>query len=163
MRPVEVATPVDLLVLAHVMAASPLLQRYGVTEEGARASLERAAREGDLLLVAREPATADPLGLAWLIVTPAFNVGAYLRLLLVAEDAQGEGLGAQLLQAAEERVRPQANHLYLLCTADNAGARHFYERHGYHLVGSLPGLVRPEMDEILYHKSLRPPSDRLPG
>jgi RimJ/RimL family protein N-acetyltransferase len=55
----------------------------------------------------------------------------------------------------------RANHLYLLATTDNLGARRFYERHGYRHVGDLPDLVWPGLDEALYHKPLRSEGDRF--
>ena len=87
---------------------------------------------------------------------------AYLRLLLVAEAHQRAGVGAALLKAAEAAARAVANHLVLLATTDNAGARRFYERHGYRHVGDLPGLARATLDEALYWKTLRPHGRRLP-
>ncbi|CAN5228956.1 hypothetical protein BH18CHL2_BH18CHL2_06180 [soil metagenome] len=49
---IRAAARSDLPALADLMAASPLLQRYGVTARHARASLAEAMREGDLVLVA---------------------------------------------------------------------------------------------------------------
>jgi ribosomal protein S18 acetylase RimI-like enzyme len=87
------------------------------------------------------------------------NGAAYLRLLLVAEP--GHGLGERLLAAAEAAARERANHLYLLATTDNAAARRFYERRGYRHIGDLPGLVRVDLDEALYHKALRAHAERI--
>jgi GNAT superfamily N-acetyltransferase len=145
------ATPADLPAAARLMADSALLQRYAVTFDGALASLSTALSSGDVLLVLSEP---DLRGFAWLSFAPRIlNGAAYLRLLLVARP--GAGLGARLLAAAEDTSRPLANHLYLLATVDNQGARRFYERHGYRHVGDLPGLVVAGLDEALYHKALR--------
>jgi ribosomal protein S18 acetylase RimI-like enzyme len=66
------------------------------------------------------------------------------------------------LAAAEAAARAVANHLVLLVTTDNAGARRFYGRHGYRRVGRLPGLARAGLDETLYWKTLRPHGRRLP-
>jgi ribosomal protein S18 acetylase RimI-like enzyme len=87
---------------------------------------------------------------------------AYLRLLLVGEERRRAGVGAALLAAAEAAARVVANHLVLLATTDNTGARRFYERHGYRHVGDLPGLARAGLDEALYWKTLRPHGARLP-
>jgi GNAT superfamily N-acetyltransferase len=154
------ATPADFGALAALMTASPLLCRYRVTDASARASLDDARRAGDLLLVGRRD--GRPAGLAWAMRTRILGGGGYLRLLLVADDRQGLGIGAQLLGAVEERVRIWGNHLYLLATVDNSGARRFYERLGYRHVGVLPALVAPGIDEALYHKPLRPIADRPP-
>jgi len=131
------------------MADSPLLQRNRTTEAGALASLESALSAGDALLVSDQPASA----FAWLTFAPRMlNGAAYLRLLLVAQP--GQGVGARLLHEAEHLSGERAKHLYLLVTADNLGARRFYERHGYRHVGDLPGLVWPDLDEALYYKTL---------
>ncbi|HEV8676051.1 MAG TPA: GNAT family N-acetyltransferase [Methylomirabilota bacterium] len=154
------ATAEDLPVLAELMAASSLLLRYGTTRDTALAALVRARRAGDVLLTGR-PAGAPPRGLAWVIPSRILTGAAYLRLLLVAPSEQRTGLGARLLAAAENRARGGANHLVLLVTADNTGARRFYERHEYRHVGDLPDFARPGLAEALYQKALRPPADRL--
>ncbi|MGH7318177.1 MAG: GNAT family N-acetyltransferase, partial [Candidatus Rokuibacteriota bacterium] len=152
----------DLPRLAALLAASPLLRRYGVTHEAALQALERARGAGDLLLVAGASGGLAE-GLAWVIASPMLAGAAYLRLLLVAESAQGSGLGARLLAAAEGGARERANHMFLLVTADNAGARRFYERWGYRHVGDLPEHAVASIHEALYHKALRPHGERIPA
>ena len=52
----------------------------------------------------------------------------------VAPWAQGRGVGALLLQAGEEAIRANGcAEARLECVAANAGARRFYERHGWRL------------------------------
>jgi len=158
------ASAADLRALAGLMANSPLLARYRVAYGAALASLEDAHAAGDALLVAHVPDAASAgivliAGFAWVAFAPRVLGGAaYLRLLLVAGGWQGQGLGARLLEVAERVAAERANHLYLLATTDNTGARRFYVRHGYRHVGDLPGLVWPDLDEALYHKPLRPRS-----
>jgi len=138
--------------LALLMTRSPLLRRYGVTSRGARATLLEGLKERDLLLIALE--RGETLGFAWVITTRALDRAAYLRLLLVAEGEQSRGVGAALLRDAERRARASGcRHLVLLVTAANRRARDFYSRHGYRLVGNLPGFVRPAISETLYVKS----------
>jgi GNAT superfamily N-acetyltransferase len=157
---IALASAADLADLAGMMADSALLQRYRVTSASALRPLSSALEAGDLLLVSREQAAI--LGFAWLsFASRVLNGAAYLRLLLVASSARSAGTGSALLEAAEVRSRERANHLYLLVTTDNTAARRFYARHGYRHVGDLPGLVWPDLDEALYHKPLRPHSDRL--
>jgi GNAT superfamily N-acetyltransferase len=117
---------------------------------------------GDRLLVAMASPRGQLLGIAWLVPGRTLTGAAYLRLLLVAPGRRGAGVGAALLAAAETAARADANHLTLLATTDNAGARRFYERHGYRHVGDLPGLARSGLDEALYWKTLRPHGERLP-
>ena len=148
------AAPEELAELAFLMASSDLLQRYRVTRSSALDSLALAVEEGDVLLVYRDNSAIT--GFAWLtFATRVLNGAAYLRLLLVADGFRGAGVGAQLLDEVEMCAKQRANHLYLLATTDNTGARRFYERHGYRYVGELPGLVWPDLDEALYHKPLR--------
>ena len=147
----------ELPELARLMADSPLLQRYAVTYDGALAALQGALQAGDVLLAGRLDSEQPVRGLAWLVFAPrVLNHAAYLRLLVVADSAQGQGLGAHLLQAVEELAHERANHLYLLVTSDNLRARRFYAAAGYQYVGHLAELVRPGIDEALYHKRLRP-------
>jgi ribosomal protein S18 acetylase RimI-like enzyme len=149
------ATRRHVRALAKLMAASPLLRRYGVTERSAGASLAEAIRTRDMLLVAVEG--RDPVGLAWVITTRALDRSAYLRLLLVREGEQSQGLGSRLLTRGERDARAAGSrHLVLLVTKTNRRARAFYERHGYTHIGDLPGLVRAGIAESLYLKSWRP-------
>ena len=140
--------------MATLMAASPLLRRYRVTPRGAKASLTEALRERDLVLAAVDRGAV--IGLAWLIMTRALDRAAYLRLLLVSEEHQSQGLGAVLLARAERDARVSGcRHLVLLVTKTNRRARSFYERHGYTHVGDLPGFVRAGIAESLYLKTWR--------
>jgi GNAT superfamily N-acetyltransferase len=148
------ATRTQLPALARLMAASPLLRRYRVTERSARTSLSAAMRAGETLLLAVEEGAV--VGLAWVIVTSALDRSAYLRLLLVAKGRRSRGVGAALLDRAERDSRARGcRHLALLVTRANRRARAFYAGHGYRHVGDLPGFVRPRIVESLYVKSWR--------
>ena len=138
--------------IAELMAASPLLRRYGVTARSARASVAAALRERDVVVIALDG--QEVVGLAWLITTRALDHAAYLRLLLVAESVRSRGVGGALLARAEKAARAaRCRHLALLVTKTNGRARAFYERHGYRHVGDLRGFVRPRIDEAFYVKS----------
>ena len=147
--------------LATLMAVSPLLRRYGTTRALALRALGRAQASRDQLTVAVTP-DGHMCGLAWVLPSRILTGAAYLRLLLVSEGRQGAGTGAALLAAAEDAARAVANHLVLLVTTGNTGARRFYARHGYRHVGQLPGLARAGIDEALYWKTLRSHRRRLP-
>jgi GNAT superfamily N-acetyltransferase len=144
-----------------MMAASPLLRRYGTTRGSALRALARARASRDQLTVALAP-DGHVCGFAWVLPSRILTGAAYLRLLLVGEGRQGAGTGAALLAAAEDAARAVANHLVLLVTTRNTGARRFYARHGYRHVGRLPGLARVGLDEALYWKTLRPHGRRVP-
>jgi ribosomal protein S18 acetylase RimI-like enzyme len=137
------------------MAEAPLLRRYATSHEQALEVLRQAYAERDVLLVAHAALAPAVAGLAWVIFTRAFDHAAYLRLLLVAEGSQNTGAGQHLMAEVEVRARARARHLYFMVTRDNTGARRFYERLGFRTVGDLPAHVRPDVDEVLYHKPLR--------
>jgi GNAT superfamily N-acetyltransferase len=158
---IRLATPGDVPVLATLMAGSPLLRRYRTTAKTALDALTKGRAAGDLLIVAGTPG-GRLVGMGWVVPSRILTGAAYLRLLLVGEKRQRAGVGAALLDAAETAARAVANHLVLLATTDNAGARRFYARHGYRHVGDLPGLARPDLVEALYWKPLRPHGRRLP-
>jgi GNAT superfamily N-acetyltransferase len=148
------ATRSHITPLARLMAASPLLRRYRVTERGAKTRLAEALRERDIVLVALD--RADVVGLAWLIPTRALDRAAYLRLLLVAESHQSRGVGSALLARGEQQSRSRGcRHLVMLVTKTNRRARSFYARHGYEHLGDLPGYVRPGITESVYVSRLR--------
>ncbi len=140
--------------MARLMATSPLLRRYRVTERGAKKNLAEALRERDIVLVAMDG--SEIVGLAWLILTRALDRAAYLRLLLVAEAHQSRGVGAALLARGEQRSRSLGcRHVVMLVTRTNRHARSFYERHGYAHIGDLAGYARHGIGESVYVKSWR--------
>jgi GNAT superfamily N-acetyltransferase len=143
------------------MAASPVLRRYGTTRASALRAIRRAQASHDQLTVAITP-DGHVCGVAWVLPSRILTGAAYLRLLLVGEGYQGGGTGTALLAAAERAARAVSNHLILLVTTGNTGARRFYARHGYRHVGHLPGLARAGLDEALYWKTLRPHRRRVP-
>ncbi|MDR3510298.1 MAG: GNAT family N-acetyltransferase [Caulobacteraceae bacterium] len=55
---------------------------------------------------------------------------ACLSQLFVLPEAQGRGVGAAMLDFAKERL---PDGMWLRTSADNYGARRFYERHGFRL------------------------------
>jgi ribosomal protein S18 acetylase RimI-like enzyme len=140
--------------LVQLMTASPLLRRYDVTPRGARRSLIEALRDRDIVLVAASE--GQVFGFAWVVATHALDRAAYLRLLLVAEGRQSQGVGADLLAAAERSARARGcRHMVLLVTSSNRRARAFYAREGYRYIGRLPDFARPGLTEAMYVRSWR--------
>ncbi len=143
----------DVPALARGLAALPLMVRYGRTPEKLEAALTAALGRGEGLLIAEEGGA--PAGLAWFLPAGTLAMGGYLRLIAVLGAGQGRGTGAALLAAFEEAVSRESAHAFLLVSDFNDGAQRFYERHGYRRVGALPGLVLPDVGEVLYWKRLR--------
>jgi len=69
---------------------------------------------------------------------------SYVQTIAVAPDAQGQGLGRQLLVALiEESERRGCRRLDLEVRADNGVAIALYERHGFKRVGLRRGYYQP--------------------
>jgi len=145
--------PSDAPALGTAVAALPLLQRYGRSAEDLARDWARARERGESLLVCEDAGVA--LGVAWFTRAGTLARGGYLRLLAVAAPAQDRGIGRALLAAYEAAVAAMSRDTFLLVSDFNVTAQRFYERHGYHRVGTLPGLVLPDVDELLYWKRLR--------
>jgi len=145
-------TEADVAPLAAALAALPLMERYRRAPAAIAADLRAALAGGDGLLVADQAGRA--VGLCWYLPAGTLGMGGYLKLLAVVGGVQGAGTGARLLQAFEEAVGKESRHAFLLVSDFNQGAQRFYERRGYARVGSIPGLVLPEVAELVYWKRL---------
>ena len=148
------AVAADLAPLAAGLAGLDLMKRYGRDEPKLAADLEQALARGDGLLLAVE--AGRPVGMAWFLKQGTFGLGGYLKLMAVLPSAQSRGVGAGLLTVFEARLAETAAHGFLLCSDFNASAQAFYERHGWSRVDALPGLVLPDVAELIYWKRLRP-------
>lgn len=104
-----------------------------------------------LVLVARRHDT--PCG--FIRLHPRGVAGSpYIATVAVSEAERGRGVGAALLDAAEERYAGTARYIFLCVSSFNERARALYERHGYRLVGELPDYVIDGASELLMGKRL---------
>jgi ribosomal protein S18 acetylase RimI-like enzyme len=142
----------DIGPLAAGLAELPLMQRYGRSRATLTADLERALERGDGLSVYDSGAGAT--GLAWFLTSGTFALGGYLKLIAVTRAAQQRGVGRELLATFEQATRAHSKHAYLLVSDCNEGAQRFYERAGYQRVGRVPGLILPDVAELIYWKRL---------
>jgi ribosomal-protein-alanine acetyltransferase len=89
-----------------------------------------------------------------------FNTGTSLaRLYSLAVDpqARGRGLGAKLIQAAEDAaVAHDCISLRLEVRSDNRASIRLYEKLGYRCFGTLPDYYEDHMDALRYEKFLAP-------
>ena len=98
-------------------------------------------------------ADAEPAGT--LVVRRDWMRGPYVHILMVSPAHQGRGLGGRLLAWTEgEARRIGERNLWIAVTESNGGARRLYERFGFDVVATLPGLVRDERTELLLRKRL---------
>ena len=81
--------------------------------------------------------------------------GPYLELLTLLPEAQGRGLGRQVMEWAMARAqRHGAANLWACVSEFNYPARAFYGRMGFSEVTVLPGLVIEDENEILLRAEL---------
>jgi len=75
---------------------------------------------------------------------------AFVQTIAVARDAQGQGLGARLLQALlDEAARRRQRRVLLEVRADNAPAIALYERFGFRRTGVRRGYYQPSGTDAL--------------
>lgn len=147
----------DVGPLARALSALPLLARYGRTAVALEADLEGALSRGDGLLAAEDPAApgSGAVGIAWYLRAGTLGLGAYLRLIAVTPGRERSGAGSALLAAFEAEAARAGRHAFLLVSDFNREAQAFYERRGWARSGALPGLVLPDVAELLYWKRVR--------
>jgi len=118
------------------------LEAYIAAEYGL-AALQRSLQDsGSAWLIAE--LDSAPIGFAKLnwdrpLPTDPERSGAELQKIYLRAEQTGKGWGGALLQAVIERARARGDRLlWLDVLKSNAGARAFYERHGFALLGEIP-------------------------
>ena len=135
---------VSLEVTIRTCRASDLagLEWFGMFSEHReiiRSTWEAQERGEALMLVAE--VNGFPAGQVWinLVLKQAEGTGALLAV-RVFPLLQNLGIGARLMQASEEALRSRGyTSVELGVERDNPGARRFYERLGYRVVGTAQG------------------------
>ena len=84
--------------------------------------------------------------------TVCLGVG-YVKSLLIGSDYRGKGLGKELMDAAEEKVKNLGAHKIWLETGSNWQAKAFYEKLGYSMRTILPNDVNGQ-EAVLMDKML---------
>jgi len=79
----------------------------------------------------------------------------YVKSIAVAEGFRKRGVGATLMDFAENLYRGEAKHIFLCVSSFNVRARAFYERRGYKAAAEFEDYVIEGASEILMHKRLR--------
>jgi ribosomal-protein-alanine N-acetyltransferase len=80
----------------------------------------------------------------------------YVKSICVSPAWRGMGVGRRLMAFAEERIFSEAPNVFLCVSDFNEGARRFYDRLGYEVVGELRDYIVPGRSEILMRKSIAP-------
>ena len=113
------------------------------------AAIARSAGDGNILVCA---AGGEVVGFA--LSSPGVLLGEYLRVLAVARERRGTGVGRRLMEGLEQSAFARWPNVYLCVSDFNAPARAFYRRLGYAEVGALDGLLTADAAEILMRKSI---------
>jgi len=141
----------DIPQLAKLILATPLWQRYGLTEAGISKDFERALKRSDLVLVA-ESKKQGICCFAWAQAGASFGRSGYLKLIGVEEGIRGQGIGKELLKEVEDFIKDVSYDLFLLVSDFNKEAQAFYIAQGYEQVGSIPAYILPDVSELIFRK-----------
>jgi ribosomal protein S18 acetylase RimI-like enzyme len=134
---------------ARLMSSLDPWKKYGRTYEQC---LERVRDPEYLVWIARKG--GEPCG--FIVIHPRGVAGSpYIASVGVAPEFQGQGIGAELVLAAERHF-PQARNIFLCVSDFNPRARALYERLGYRLAAELDDYVRDGITEFLMRKRLQP-------
>jgi len=153
--------PADVDACAAIMVALPLWAQYGITPAAARAVFDEALSGPARVQVAEDGGRV--VGFVEYFLRGTFGHSGYIRAIGVAPDAQGRGIGARLMDAAEAEIFRTGPNVFLLVTGTNTRAQRFYERRGYCRIGEIPSYARAGLTEVLYRKSLGPIAGRSLG
>ena len=150
------ATDDEAAQCARLMAGSDPWITLG---RGYEASLQRIKDPSREVYVAIDESSVT--GCLILCMVGAF-VG-YLQTVIVAPDAQGKGIGSQLVEFAEDRIFKESPNAFLCVSSFNSGARRLYERLGYRYVGELSDYIVRGHSELLFRKTRGPLSEFNPS
>jgi ribosomal-protein-alanine N-acetyltransferase len=107
-------------------------------------------RRGSFTLVA-----VDEKGSILGFIVAHSGVTGHIITIDVVASARRDGVGSQLLQAAEARLREVGSRAVSLETAvDNRPALMFYERHGYKVIKTFPRYYSNGVDALVLRKPL---------
>lgn len=79
----------------------------------------------------------------------------YVKTVAVTPETRSRGIGAALMQFAENHFRSESKHIFLCVSSFNERAKVFYHNLGYHIVGELKDYIIEGESEILMHKLLK--------
>ena len=151
---IRAMTPDDTGPVAQWMTQIEPWVRYSANPERVQARLGKGIADGDVVLTV-DAGDAKACGFAFCALTGMFDRSPYLRWLAIHPEHSGAGIGAALLTAVEDAVKPHDRDLFLLAADFNTGAQRFYKRQGYRQMAMLPDYVVAGVAEVLYWKRLR--------
>jgi diamine N-acetyltransferase len=88
--------------------------------------------------------------------------GAYLELLALFAERQGQGIGQQIIRWLSAETAIRSNNLWTTVAAHNQPARRFYAQQGFIAIADIPDLIQPGTHETLLRlplsRCVSPPS-----
>ena len=145
----SLSSPGDAESCARMMSVSAPWTTLGATYERCLSVVETPGQE---VYVASEGDA--PAGFIIISMNGAF-IG-YIRIVCVAAEHRGSGVGTELIRFAEERIFRDSPNAFLCVSSFNPRARALYERLGYEAVGELRDYLIRGASEILMRKSIAP-------
>ena len=97
------------------------------------------------------------------LILNGFLGGGFIKSIMVSEKYQGQGVGGQLLDFAEQQIFSRYANAYICVSSFNEDAKRLYLRRGFKVVANLEQLIVAEHDELLLRKTLGPTSSYQPG
>lgn len=113
--------------------------------------------QNDFIFVAKQ--NEEIAGFIWFSVNTMFGKFPYLNLIFVFEKYRNKGVGKKLLQHFEKTVFDMYKNpklkVFLVVKNNNQNAILFYKNNGYVSVGTIDGLFRASVNEILMMKYMK--------
>ena len=134
---------------AQFMVESEPWKRLGRTYDGSMQMLLDSEREVYV-------ATVDHEIVGVLVLWMKGALVGYIQTIGVFPQWQGQGIGTQLVQFAEERIFTDSPNVFLCVSSFNEGAQKLYKRLGYEAVGEIKKYIVAEYSEILLRKTIAP-------
>jgi [ribosomal protein S18]-alanine N-acetyltransferase len=133
---------------ARLLSTSEPWVSLGVTEEKTQLTLHDPAFQ---VFIAHQKNKACGV----LIIDPRGVAGSpYIKSIAVSEKSRNLGIGASLINYAEESCKNGSRYIFLCVSAFNTKARSFYKKLGYTEVGELKDYLIDGASEILMSKRL---------
>jgi len=83
----------------------------------------------------------EVVGFITLRINGVGNIGAYVRMVAVAEKFRGQGIGRQMIAYIGNLASQYIPNLFLICSVENVDAQKFYEKNGFEKIGIMKNLV----------------------
>jgi ribosomal protein S18 acetylase RimI-like enzyme len=150
------ATPSDTPALLALAIAAGLFPPHEV--DFLREILDNCPTDHQVEVWSDDP-SGTPVGVVYFGPNPISDRAWDLWMIAVAPERQGQGIGSELLQFTETRVRAGGGKLLIIETSSQSkydATRAFYRQHGYAEVGCIPDFYADGQSKVIYVKRIAP-------